>query len=110
MNVICRDGAIQHSELLKYNSTCEHFVKKWETNNHAFFFKFPISLCCAIHELAGTTEKRIFHETKKSGKEEMFSESEKDRKFRQIKLWVDKVFRRWDSNQDGQVQYFKLFE
>ncbi|EFX80815.1 hypothetical protein DAPPUDRAFT_303902 [Daphnia pulex] len=48
-------------------------------------------------------EKRIFHETKKSGKEEMFSESEKDRKFRQIKLWVDKVFRRWDSNQDGQV-------
>ncbi|XP_046461890.1 hippocalcin-like protein 1 [Daphnia pulex] len=71
------DGAIQHSELL--------------------------NLCCAIHELAGTTEKRIFHESKKSGKEEMFSESEKDRKFRQIKLWVDKVFRRWDSNQDGQV-------
>ncbi|KAK4005259.1 neurocalcin-like isoform X1 [Daphnia magna] len=71
------DGAIQHSELL--------------------------TLCCATHDLAGTPEKRIFHEIKKSGKDEMFSESEKERKSRQIKLWVDKVFRRWDLNQDGQV-------
>jgi len=38
----------------------------------------------------------------------MFSESEKDRKFRQIKLWVDKVFRRWDSNQDGQVKFSSI--
>lgn len=61
-------------------------------------------LCCAIHELAGTPEKRIFHEMKKSGKDEIFSESEKDRKLRQIKLCVDRAFRRWDLNQDGQVK------
>ena len=64
---------------------------------------FANSLSYAIHELAGVVEKRNFQETKKSGKDELFSESEKERKYRQIKLWVDKVFRRWDLNQDGQV-------
>lgn len=56
MNVICRDGAIQHSELLKYNSTCEHFVKKWETNNHAFFLNFQS--VCAVQSTSWREQRK----------------------------------------------------
>lgn len=67
------------------------------------------SFSYAIHELAGVTDKRTgLPDSKKSAKEEVFSEAERDRKYRQIKIWVDKVFRRWDLNQDGQVHGRRL--
>lgn len=70
------------------------------TINVDYIFSFSY----AIHELAGVTEKRSYQpESKKSAKEEVYSETEKERKLRQIKTCVDKVFRRWDLNQDGQV-------
>lgn len=66
---------------------------------------FEFSFSFAIHELAGGTDKRIgFFESKKVCKEELHGlDNEKDRKQRQIKMWADKVFRRWDLNQDGHV-------
>ncbi|KAI9560870.1 hypothetical protein GHT06_011824 [Daphnia sinensis] len=96
------NGKITFTQLLVFLSTISkgtHLDRlKW------IFRLYDLDgLCSATHDLAGTPEKRIFHETKKSGKDEIFSESEKERKLRQIKLWVDKVFRRWDLNQDGQV-------
>lgn len=72
-------------------------------------FDVSSSFSYAIHELAGATEKRSYQtESKKSAKEEVYSETEKERKLRQIKIWVDKVFRRWDLNQDGQVCHHHL--